>query len=248
MTGDWLILYPDHKLNNERQRSVYSRIQDSIVGLSGLKLVTFSGDGTFRQSDSLQSAGKWGITADNIVFIENGGKGFENYSAKFTAYENNVLKLTESFRLKGEKITLVWHLKRVGKNTASGLFSKKANIWRVKPLKEESATALKERLSGMLEYYAGYYSLINKESTYFIPSRVLLPFKFYQHAVGLKPFDAETAFAGLFFDTLQAGTAYQYLDKAMDRLRDKFPTAGSNYVEEYAAYMKLMAGEVLKPD
>lgn len=248
LTGDWLVLYPDHKLNKGNQRAAYAKIQDSIIGLKGLKLVTLSDNGVFQQTDAPGIKGKWGITTDNTAFIQNGGKGFENFSAKFNDYAKAELQLTEVLNVKGEKITLVWHLKKMEGDTVAALFGEKNNAWRRPPNQKESGESIKARLSAMLQYYAAYYSLIHKEASYFIPSRVILPFRFYQHAIGLKPFGGDPEFANLFFDIQQAQEAHHYLGRTMDRLAGKYPSSGSNYVEEYAAYMKLMASEVVKLD
>ncbi|MBL7740621.1 MAG: hypothetical protein JNK14_15495 [Chitinophagaceae bacterium] len=243
LSGKWLVLYPDHDLKNDYQKVVYSKIQDSIVGLSGLKLVTLADDGSFMQLDSLHARGKWGITGEKIVFVENGGKGFENFSAAFTGYEKGVLKLTEYVRAEGEKIRLVWHLKKIRGGSAEELFSNERNTWRKKPIKAESEKEIRQRLSAMLSFYAAYYSLVTKESSFFVPTRVILPLRFYQHAIGMKDFDADGFFAGLFYDRQQAAEAHRYLSVSIRKLRNDFPKM-ENYVEEYAAFMKLMAQDI----
>src|SRR5687767_10616655 len=48
LTGNWIMLYPDHQRNNEHQTALYARSQDSIVKLMGLKLITFSEKGKFQ--------------------------------------------------------------------------------------------------------------------------------------------------------------------------------------------------------
>jgi hypothetical protein len=249
LVGDWLIVYPDHKLNNSSQRAIYGKIQDSIVGLRGLKLIILSDEGIFQQTDDLSTKGKWGITPDNIAFVQDGGQGFENFSARFTGFKNGMLQLTEVMNVKGEKITLVWHLKKMESNaTTAMLFSEESNSWRRQPKQKEPAEKIKARLSAMLEYYAAYYSLVNKEASYFIASRVILPLKFYQHAIGLKSLENSPGFVSLFLDVEQAQEAHRYLGRTMDRLDGKFPSLGSSYVEEYAEFMKMMANEVVKLD
>src|SRR5829696_4776692 len=42
MTGNWLILYPDHHLKTRSERDVYGKYQDSIVNLFGLKLISLT--------------------------------------------------------------------------------------------------------------------------------------------------------------------------------------------------------------
>ncbi len=220
-------------------------MQDSIVGLTGLKLVTLSDNGSFQQIDSIKSKGKWGITIDNIVFIEDGGKGFEHFSASFTGYKKGVLQLTEFVDVKGEKIKLIWNLKKITGGSASDLFSEKNNTWRKRSPVPESEKQLRERLSSMLGYYADYYELVTDESSFFVPTRVILPFRFYQHAIGMKDFDEESFFASLFFDKKQAKDAHRYLSLTIKKLRNDFPTR-DNYVKEYAAFMEKAAEEIVK--
>ncbi|MBL7745338.1 MAG: hypothetical protein JNN00_17830 [Chitinophagaceae bacterium] len=243
LSGEWLILYPDHDLENDHQRVLYSKMQDSIVGLTGLKLITLAGDGSFTQVDSLHTKGKWGLTAEKVVFIEKGGKGFENFSAKFTAYEKGILKMTEYVPAEGEKIKLIWHLKKIKDRDAEKLFSDESNSWRKYPGKTETEREIKLRLSRMLSFYADYYSLVTKESSFFVPTRVILPFRFYQHAIGMKDFDTASAFSKLFYDKQQAEDAHRYLSVSIRKLRNDFPSM-ENYVEEYAAFMKKMSADI----
>lgn len=244
VSGKWLILYPDHQLENSRQRTIYGKIQDSIVGLTGLKLVTLSDDGRFSQADSLGVTGRWGVTGDNVVFIENGGKGFDNFSGRFTGYEKNLLRLTEYVNAGGERIKLVWHLKKVS-GKAANLFTASRNQWRKKPAQPESATQIRKRLSEMLRYYSDYYELVTAESSYFIPTRVILPFRFYQHAMGMQPIEVSNAFENLFYDRQQADEAYHILSATMERLEDDFPSR-DNYIKEYAAFMKSMSYDLAR--
>lgn len=244
VTGKWLVLYPDHKLTNKRQRELYGKMQDSIVGLTGLKLITFAGDGSFLQNDSIDKHGRWGISPDKMVFVEKGGPGFNSFSTRFTAFENDTLQLTEMVQAEGEKIKLVWHLKKISSDNEE-LFSDKRNEWRKKPAQAESEEQIKQRLSGMLHYYADYYELVADESTYFVPARVIIPFKFYQHSMGLRPLDPESYFAHRFFDTQQAEQAHRYLETLMEQLLNDFPSRDT-YTKEYAAFMKSMAYEIIK--
>src|SRR5262245_38166342 len=104
LTGNWLIIAPDHHLNSGHQEVVYSKVQDSIVVLSGLKLITLSDNGTFLQVDSIGKHGKWGISPDNWIHIERGGPGFENFSVRFTGYDGGTLKLTEFVNVEDEQL------------------------------------------------------------------------------------------------------------------------------------------------
>ncbi len=244
IAGQWLILYPDHQLKNSRERQVYTELQDSIVGLSGLKLVSFSKDGSFRQMDSLDKQGKW-IVSENKLLITGGGKGFDEFRADVVEYTDDELQLAEYVRAKGVSIKLVWHFKKVNKSASENLFEVKNNSWRIKPTQRESDEAIRKRLSEMLTYYSDYYKLVVKESSYFVPERVVLPLAFYQHAIGLRPLKRAPVFANLFFDSTQAVKAHLYLEETLFDLRGKFPRR-ENYVEEYAIFMKQMAEEVKK--
>jgi hypothetical protein len=241
LTGDWLVLYADHKLTNDEQRALYGKMQDSIIAMRGLKLVQFFGDGSFLQLDSLGKKGRWTI-ADNNIYIIEGGKGFNNFKTEFFDYKDDILRTVEYVNKEGNSIKLVWHLKKIN---GSSLFKDNKNAWRKKPQEPETDEQIKKRLSDMLGFYADYYRLLSKESSYFIPARVIIPFNFYQHAMGLKEFDGESAFARLFNNQEQAQKAYYYLNVAMTRLTDQYPKGGS-FVDEYANYMEMLSNEVLK--
>ena len=245
LAGKWLLIAPDHKLKGGWQKVVYSHIQDSIVGLMGLKLIVLAEHGVFQQMDSAGKKGRWGMTADNVVFIENGGKGFENFRSHFTNYRDGLLELTEFVEAEGEKIELVWNLKKITGSSASGLFEDKRNEWRKRPGHPESEKQMKERLSDMLHYYSDYDELVTKESSFFVPTRIILPFKFYQHAMAMKPFEEESFFTRLFFNKEQAEQAWQYLKRIVTKLKNDFPRK-KTYVEEYAEFMENMADEIVK--
>jgi hypothetical protein len=243
LQGNWLIVSPDHRLKNGRQEVIYSKIQDSIVGLTSLKLISLSDKGIFRQMDSMGKTGKWGMSADDVVFIENGGQGFDNFNAKFTSYEDDLLELTEFVEAQGEKIELVWNLKKVNGKFSSKLFDDAKNRWRIRPAQPETEAQIKQRLSEMLNYYSDYYSLVTKESSFFVTTRVILPFKFYQHGMGITPFDEQSYFVRLFFDKVQAEQAWKYLELMISALRHDFPR-GDDYLQEYAAFMQTMADKI----
>ncbi|TMI69064.1 MAG: hypothetical protein E6H09_20825 [Bacteroidetes bacterium] len=243
LQGNWLIVSPDHKLKNGRQEIIYSKIQDSIIGLTSLKLISLLDKGVFRQMDSVEKTGKWGMSADDVVFIEDGGQGFDNFNAKFTSYEDGLLELTEFVEAEGERIELVWNLKKISGKFSSKLFNDAGNRWRIHPAHPETEAQIKQRLSDMLNYYSDYYSLVTKESSFFVTTRVFLPFKFYQHGMGIKPFDEQSYFARLFFDKVQAGQAWKYLKSMISALRHDFPRR-DDYLQEYAAFMQTMADKI----
>ncbi len=244
--GNWLIVYPDHDDNNSVQKKVYGEIQDSVVSLMGLKLVRFDKNGSFRQMDSLGQSGQWKITDDLLLRVENGGEGYSPFTAEFFQYKNDIMELVERIRYKGESIQLKWKLKKLKGNESSQLFGDKPNAWRKRPVTAETDEQIKESLADMLDYYSRYYFLVDRESSYFIPSRVMLPFRFYQHAIGLRPLAAKSNFTKLFYDSTQAAKAHLSLDIAMGKLRGRFPSDGESFIHEYASYMKLMAEEIRK--
>ncbi|MEI9912200.1 MAG: hypothetical protein WDO71_22650 [Bacteroidota bacterium] len=245
LTGKWLILHPDHQLKNDRQTELYSRMQDSIVGLTGLKLIILSEDGSFQQMDSVGMKGKWAVSPDKVVYIEKGGKGFENFTTRITRYKKGIMHLTEMVQAEGETIKLVWNLKKITGGNAADLFSAESNEWRKRPDQPELEVQIKQRLSSMLQYYSDYFTLVTKESSFFVPTRIILPLRFYQHAIGMKDFDEESFFSKLFFNKQQAKDAHHYLTVIIRRLRDDYPTR-DNYVKEYAAFMENMAERIVK--
>jgi hypothetical protein len=248
LVGKWLIIAPDPVLKNSSQRQVYKHIQDSLVDLRALKMIMFSDDGGFQQMDSLEMKGRWNVSTEKVIHIERGGAGFENYSVKFTDYKEGRLQLTGFIQAEGESIKLIWVLKKVTGSAASELFSPKNNEWRRRPVQPETTVQIKKRLADMLNYYSSYDNLVAKESTFFIPSRVIIPFRFYQHAMGMKDLSTESSFSKLFFNNEQAEQAYGYLSEAVTLLKSDFPSISGSYLKEYAAFMEKMADAVVKTD
>ena len=96
----------------------------------------------------------------------------------------------------------------------------------------------------MLNYYSDYFHLIGAESIYFIPSRIALPFKYYQRAIRLEP-EMDDHFKNMFFNDEQAEMAKNILQSTLTNLEDYFPRR-KDFVAEYAAYLELMARKILK--
>jgi hypothetical protein len=243
LTGHWLVLYADHKLTNDKQREMYGRMQDSIISMRGLKLISFYKDGSFQQLDSIDKKGKWGVSGKDI-YITDAGEGFHDFKTEFFDLKDSTLRTVEYISKDDESIKLVWHMKKAD---GSDLFKPEKNTWRKKPGKPETDKEIKARLTDILQYYSDYYKLVSKESSYFIPSRVALPFQFYQHAMGLKPFTPGSSFTRLFYDSTQAVKAYQYLDSIFYKMAEAFPRR-ENYVDEYAVYMEMLAEAMRKSD
>ncbi len=241
--GNWLIVFPDHNgLTAKPQKEAYGKAQDSIVSLMGLKLISFEKDGLFRQIDSVYSKGRWELTDDMKIRIHQGGEGFAPFEAGLVSYKDSVLKIEEVIRYKNYKFPIVWNLKRMGKGEVAALFAASANNWRQIPKQPETEAQLVQRVKAMLNYYSSYYHMVAREASYFIPLRTPLPFRFYQHAIGLQSLDSRKDFQQLFYDSTQAARAHYLVEAAINRSR--FPGTSQNYVHEYAAYMEILAKEI----
>ncbi|HUC81343.1 MAG TPA: hypothetical protein VMR70_10530 [Flavisolibacter sp.] len=240
LTGNWLILYPEHRLTSYRQREVYGRHQDSLISLYGLKLIKLQSDGQFVEIDSLNPRGaKWNLQ-DRVFKVQEGGKGFNPFTTRFTDLENDTLKLTQFLRLEGEKIKVIWHLKKIDDEAKEAvLFSEEANSWRKVPAAPETPDAMRKRLAAMLDYYGNYYALVSRESIYFSPARVPLPFQYYQHAMGLQT-AMPPSFARLFYNADDARKGYLLLERTLGALSNQFER-GDNFVAEYGLFLKRMS-------
>ena len=239
--GNWLILYPKHILKTNTQRQIYIKAQDSIVSLFGLKLVSFTGNGEFVQIDSLfDSHGKWAVADTGNLTVKAGGKGFENFKGTVVGVVNDTILVEEMVRMGDENIKLIWHLKKIEANDkGASLFDKNKNLWRQKPLKKENDKEIKDRVIAMLRYYSLYFKVVSEESIYFSPSKVFLPFTYYQHGVGLIGFDNN--FSGCFYDVNDASKAYQLIQRVVEDARElEFPSRG-NYVTQYSDYFERLA-------
>lgn len=244
LTGNWFVLYPEDVLVTNEQEKVYAAIQDSLTGLKCLKLVSFSPNGEFRQLDSIDIKGRWGTKENENVLVYDGGRGFDNFKSAFAGLKDDVLQLTEIVNSGGEKIKLIWHLKKIEDGYAAQLFTPVMNEWRRRPIKPESDDELKKRLVQVLEYYSIYFQLIADESSYFIPGRVILPVNFYQHGIGLKKFDTESKFTSLFYSPEQAEMAYYFLKGAYNCAKFDTPKGLKSYSAEYALMLKELAGKI----
>jgi len=240
LSGDWLILYPDHQLRTKSEREVYGRYQDSLVNLFGLKLIRFDADGKFLELDSVfKTRGQWAVVSDDQLQIREGGKGFNPFNTTIEGLENDTLRLLQTLLLENEKIKVIWHLKKVeGDTLAQKLVSPGANEWRKKPLRSETESEIRRRLAGLLNYYSTYLKLVSQESSYFLKSRVHLPFQYYQHALGMKE-QMPAGFINLFYDENDAQKGYAILSQTVSRLSKEFKWA-ENFVIEYALFFKRM--------
>jgi hypothetical protein len=238
-TGNWFVLYPDDKLLTPAQKKIYAEIQDSLTELKCLKLVSFFKNGVFNQLDSIMIKGSWGVKENEYLFIHNGGHGFDDFRAAFSGYSNEVIQLTETMKIKGEKLKFIWHLLRIENGEANSLFDTGNNKWRQRPQKVEKEEEIKARVLQILNYYAMYFNLIADKSSYFIPGRIILPVNLYQHAIGLNDFTKNSKFSSLFYNEEQARQAYGFLEKAIDEMKYG-GTDTKSYTREYAGMLKAM--------
>lgn len=245
--GDWLILYPQHKLNNEVQRKIYGKVQDSIVDLMGLKLISFKSNGEFLQMDSLFGKhGNWVIADSGRLNLRSAGKGFEDFNGVFAGVQNDTMLISEYVLVKNERIKLVWHLKKIfPRDEAAALFKQENNLWRQKPVKKEPEEAIRNKIISMLKYYALYYKLVSNESIYFLSGRVALPFTYYQHAVGLKKFNDDDEFCQYFFDTNDAIKGYRIIKGSFEKIKSKDFPSGENFVIEYSRFFEMLARNIM---
>ena len=212
------------------------------MNLFGLKLVTFTEDGKFIQVDSIfEKPGAWAM--DSLLLnIRSEGKGFARFAGRFAGVVNDTIMITEFVRLGDEEVKLVWHLKKIPNSSdAAELFVPANNWWRKRPDKSESEDELRKRLIAMLQYYSEYYELVSKESIYFSPLRVFIPFSYYQHGIELKSFWPYDPFTQNFFNVSDARRAYEQLNAAIKKIEDDPFPSGENFVIEYAKYFERLA-------
>ncbi len=243
VTGNWFVVYPDDKLLTQKQSAIYGEIQDSLTDSKCLKLISFTADGSFIQLDSSIHKGKWGTKDEEYVVISNGGNGFENFRATFTGYsdQDSVLKITETVKVKGENLRFIWNLKRLEEGYKGKLFDPGMNTWRKKPQAAETEEQLRQRLAQMLEFYAGYFRLISEEASYFMPVRIFMPIKFYQHAIGMKEFNADSRFTSFFYSDEDANKAYRLLSDALNNSDFDGIDGGNSYTKEYSQMLQAVA-------
>jgi hypothetical protein len=245
LTGNWIMLYPDHQRNDPFLTSVYAKSQDSIVNLMGLKLISFKEKGSFQLMDSLyRNTGKWNVRMNELQ-VTGAGSGWEYFNGRLIGFRNDTLQLVEYIPLQDDSVRIVWFMKKINAgDKASSLFEEENNIWRKKAVTKESRSMLAKKLKQVLEYYSLYFEVISEESMYFIGGRTPLPFRYYQHGAGLVPFDDKDAFSRLFYNKEDAAIAYDLLEDAYLKDRKKEFPKGDNYVIEYAKFLRRLAGRL----
>ena len=243
VTGNWLILYPQHILKTDEQRKIYGKLQDSIISLFGLKLVSIKSNGEFLQVDSLFGKyGKWTMTDSGRLKITAAGKGFDDFNGKLVGVLNDTILIDEITTMENEPIKLIWHFKKIGAGEeAARLFRKDDNQLRQRPGQSETGEEIKKRVIAMLTYYSLYYKVVSEESIYFSRSRVFLPFNYYQSGVGLKAFDPQDPFTNCFFDVADARKGYDVIKAVVENTKDEEYPSGKNFVIEYSEYFGKLA-------
>lgn len=240
--GQWLILYPKHILYTQEAREAYTKaVQDSLVSLYGLKLVGLRSNGEFREGDSILTApGRWMVKDNGEILIDGGGEGFRDFRGAFDGVRNDTMLISQHLPLPGDTVKVIWYLKRLNDKDAKFFFNLSANWWRLKPDSSESDAVLAKRVKAMLEYYAVYFRIVSNESAYFSQSRVPLPFRYYQHAMDLRPFSDDLAFNAFFYNIDDAKKAYTMLGDGMKKLQKAPFPRGKDFVIEYATYMQMV--------
>jgi len=245
ITGNWIVLYPDHQRNNDFQTALYAGLQDSIVNLMGLKLVSFVESGRFQLIDSLyRQTGSWQVKQNELA-VKGGGKGWERFEGRMISFRNDTLQLVEYIPLKEDAARIVWFLKKINDNDkGAALFEKASNEWRKKPSVPEPKKQLANKVKKMLEYYALYFEVLSNESNYFIGRRAALPFRYYQHGAGLVPFNERDAFSRFFYNKEDASKAYDILEDAYLKDRKRPFPRGDDYIIEYSKFLRRLAGRI----
>lgn len=245
VAGNWFVVYPDEKLNSQEERELYARLQDSLVNQRGVKLVTFDENGTFTQWDSTGQQGRWGILEDGRVVVNRAGRGFENFKADFDGISDDEMMLTEYIKSGTERLKLTWHLARINGGTFARLFKPEENTWRKVPAKPETEAEMRTRLAAMLSYYADYFRLISEEASYFVPARVMMPLRFYQHAIGMMEMSETHRFVSLFSSFAEAQKAYDMLKEVVNDADIDLPDDDSNsYSKEYALMLDVLSKDM----
>lgn len=240
--GQWIIIRPEHVIYTRNAYEAYTSLtRDSLLNAFGLKVLELKSNGEFIEGDSiLASPAKWMVKNDREFLIDGGGDGFRRFRGGFDGIHNDTMLISENLSLPRDTVKIVWHLIKLD-SSAKPLFDKAANWWRKKPTASEDTAALAKRVKAMLGYYAVYFTEVSKTASYFSQLRVPLPFRYYQHAVGLKPFKEDLPFNAFFYDNEDAEKAHTLLSNAIRKGEDEKLKAGKDFVIEYAAFFKKFA-------
>lgn len=243
--GSWLVLYSRLDKESEDFRDIYNGAKDSLLLLHGLKLLRFEDDGSLYQADSiLAKPGSWALTPEGILLIRNAGKGLNKVQAVATSAGNDKLEISSFEKLEGENLRINWHYKKLDEKDAV-LLDKEQNAWRQLLPANATENQVAEKVVKILRYYGHYFHVIGREASYFYPDRMIVPFKYYQHGVGLQSFSMENRFARQFVDSVQATKAWDILRKGFYRISDvPYPSVKNNYTEGYALFLESLAEDI----
>ncbi|PZR20410.1 MAG: hypothetical protein DI535_29965 [Citrobacter freundii] len=242
ITGQWIIIKPEHIIYTKNAYEAYTSLtRDSLLNAFGLKVLEFGSNGEFFEGDSiLAPPAKWMVKDNREFLIDGGGEGFRHFRGGFDGIRNDTMLISENLALPGDTVKIIWYLIKLD-TTATPLFDKAANWWRKKPTASEDDAALSKRVKAMLEYYAVYFGEVSKKASYFSQLRVPLPFRYYQHAVGLKPFKEDLPFNAFFYNNDDAEKAHALLSTAIKKGADNKLKPGKDFVIEYASFFKKFA-------
>ncbi|MBL7732652.1 MAG: hypothetical protein JNM88_15855, partial [Chitinophagaceae bacterium] len=94
-------------------------------------------------------------------------------------------------------------------------------------------------------YYADYFRLISEEASYFVPARVMMPLRFYQHAIGMMEMSETHRFVSLFSSFAEAQKAYDMLKEVVNDADIDLPDDDSNsYSKEYALMLDVLSKDM----
>lgn len=236
--GNWLVVSSEPQFDETImiQKEDYQSLKDSLIGPRGLKLISIMDKGLFRQVDSSYALpGSWLFNEKTRqIFVNNAGPGFKSFSGYVQGCYKDTMSIVETLNLPIHPMTVIWHFKKITESPEADLFAPANNQWRIKPNHPEDDAALRKKVSDMFHYYAVYFTMVSREASYFVPRRVLLPVKYYQHGVGMRDYATADNFKALFYNDEDARKAYDIVEHAV-RIEKKYPS-GKDYVDEYALY------------
>jgi len=245
--GSWVALYSRLDKEMEDSRDLYNEVKDSLLMLHGLKLLRFEPDGKIYQADSIMAApGSWALTPEGILLIRNAGLGMERLMGQDAQLKDGKMIVAHPVKVKGQLLKVNWYYARLDEKDAV-LLDKEQNTWRKMLPADATEKQVAEKIVKILRYYGHYFHVIGREANYFYAERMIVPFKYYQHGVGLQNFSMENRFARQFADSVQATKAWDIIRKGFYRISDvPYPTVKNNYTEGYALFIESLANDIDK--
>lgn len=245
--GSWMALYSRLDAETEENRDLYNEVKDSLLMLHGLKLLRFEPDGKMYQADSIMAApGSWALTPEGLLLIRNAGLGMERLTGQDAELKNGKMVVGHPVKAKGELLRVNWYYARLDEKDAV-LLDMDQNTWRQPLPADASEKQVADKIVKILRYYGHYFHIIGREANYFYAERMIVPFKYYQHGVGLQNFSMESRFARQFADSVQATKAWDIIRKGFYRISDvPYPAVKNNYTEGYALFIESLANDIDK--